>query len=134
MGWFVDENDLLLGRRLAETRDDVLHPGHPDLPEIPRGTPDDVWLQIVQARELIVITRDKRIRYRPVERLRWIEHGVRGFVLTRAGNLRISEQVALVDTHWNSMERYVAAHAHGPWMLSLTRHGIRPLIPPPPSS
>ena len=33
--FFVDENDLALGKALAELHDDVVFPGHPDLPEVP---------------------------------------------------------------------------------------------------
>ena len=43
---------------------------------------DDDWLAVVGAQRLVVITRDKRIRYRPVERRMWVDHRVRGFVLT----------------------------------------------------
>ena len=76
--FFVDENDLALGKLLAEERGDVVYPGHPDLPEIPRSTPDDAWLAVVGAKRLVVITRDRRIRYRPAEKLAWLEHAVRG--------------------------------------------------------
>jgi hypothetical protein len=44
--FFVDENDLALGRALAEEHDDVVYPGHPDLPEVPRGALDDDWLPV----------------------------------------------------------------------------------------
>ena len=39
--FFVDENDLALGKRLAELHEGVVFPGHPDIPEIPRGSLDD---------------------------------------------------------------------------------------------
>jgi len=128
--WFVDENNLLLARRLAEVRDGIVHPGHPDLPEVPRGASDETWLEVVGNLDLIVITRDKRIRYRPVERQRWVDHGVRGFVLTSAGNMRIDEQLALLENRWAAMEAIVGSNPRGPWMLSVTRSGVRPLIPP----
>jgi hypothetical protein len=54
--FFVDENDLALGKALASTHDNVVYPGHPELPEVPRQTPDDVWLPIIGARGLVVIT------------------------------------------------------------------------------
>jgi hypothetical protein len=126
--WFVDENNLLLARRLAEMRADVVYPGHPDLADVPRGATDEAWLEIVGTRRLVVITRDKRIRYRAVQRQRWIEHGVRGFVLAGAGNLRIEEQLALIQSRWNAVERFVREHPEGPWMCSLTRSGVRVLI------
>ncbi len=66
--FFVDENDLALGRALAEQRGNVVYPGHPDLPEVPRQSLDDKWLEVVGAKGLVVITRDQRIRYRPVEK------------------------------------------------------------------
>lgn len=34
--FFVDENDLALGKSLAEQHGDVVFPGHEDLPEVPR--------------------------------------------------------------------------------------------------
>lgn len=80
-GFFVDETDLALGKALA-TRHDVVYPGHPGLPEVPRGTLDDAWLPVIGAKRLLVVTRDRRIRYRPVEKSLWVAHRVRGFVLT----------------------------------------------------
>jgi len=80
--FFVDENDLALGKALAEEHGNVVYPGHPDLPEVPRGALDDEWLPVIGAKRLIVITRDRKIRYRSAEKLAWIEHQVRGFVLT----------------------------------------------------
>ncbi len=128
--WFVDENDLLLGRRLAAQHPGVLFPGHHGLPEVPRGTRDDEWLQVVESRGLVVITRDKKIRYRPVERQRWIDHRVRGFVLTGAGNMRLTEQLEFLESNWGAMQRFVDAHAVGPWMCSVTKAGVRALIAP----
>ena len=50
--FFVDENDLALGKALSAQFLDVRYPGHPELPDIPRGTNDDVWLPIVGKRGL----------------------------------------------------------------------------------
>ena len=55
--FFVDENDLALGKALAALHGDVVYPGHPELPEVPRQTEDDVWLEVVGRRRLVVITR-----------------------------------------------------------------------------
>ena len=70
--FFVDENDLPLGKALAAARGDVVYPGHEELPEVPRGTLDDDWLPIVGERRLVAITRDQHIRYRPAEKLAWV--------------------------------------------------------------
>ena len=65
--YFADENALGLAKILLRGRDDIVHPGHPLLPEVPRGTPDLTWLRVVGRLDLIVLTRERRIRTRPVE-------------------------------------------------------------------
>lgn len=64
--FFVDENDLALGKALAELYGNVVFPGHPDLPGVPRQSVDDEWLEVVGTKRLVVITRDQRIRYKHV--------------------------------------------------------------------
>jgi hypothetical protein len=39
--FFVDENDLALGKALADLHANIVFPGHPDLPEVPRRSLDD---------------------------------------------------------------------------------------------
>jgi hypothetical protein len=76
--YFTDENTLGLGKLLARAgRDDVVHPGHDELPEVPLGTPDLEWMPVVGVRRLIVVTRDRRIRSRPAELRAYWEHGIR---------------------------------------------------------
>jgi len=53
--WFVDESALGLGKLLARQRDDVLHTGHPDVPEIPLGMLDVEWMPIVAERGWVAI-------------------------------------------------------------------------------
>jgi PIN like domain len=116
--FFVDENSLVLGRLLARQRHDVVHPGHRLFPEVPVGSKDDVWLPIVGERGLILITRDKKIRSRPIERARLIEAGVRGFVLTGAGDMDSEQMLQLVDDRWAEIDHYIADHPIGPWLAS----------------
>jgi len=71
--FFVDENDLALGKALDRQHGNVVYPGHPGLPSVPRGSLDDEWLPIVGQERLVVITRDQRIRYRAVEMRLWKE-------------------------------------------------------------
>jgi hypothetical protein len=123
--FFVDENDLALGKELAEEHRDVVYPGHVDLPEIPRGALDDDWLPVVGAKRLVVITRDSRIRYRPAEKLAWIEHGVRGFVLTGRKSQTTAESRAILDRHWSTIEALVDDEPEGPWMWAVTGSGLR---------
>lgn len=125
--FFVDENDLALGRSLALARKDVLHPGHVRLPEVPLGTPDADWLPIVGGLGLVVITRDKKIRSRPAEAELVIAAGIRGFVLTSAGDLSTWDTLSVLVRQWEALERYVAEHPSGPWLAALTNQGVRPL-------
>jgi len=124
-GYFVDENDLALGKALAERRGDVVFPGHPALPEVPRQSLDDEWLAVVGARQLVVITRDQRIRYRPVEKARWRESGVRGFVLTGRTSQSTTDSLELLERHWSQIEGIVQSRGDGPWMFAVTKSGLR---------
>lgn len=125
--FFVDENDLALGRALAQQHNDVVYPGHPALPEVPRQTPDDEWLQVVGTRQLIVITRDQRIRYRPVERLAWVGHQVRGFVLTGRGSQSTEQSLHVLTHHWAAMDAIIDVGPNGPWMYAVTSTGLQPI-------
>lgn len=118
--FFVDENDLALGAALATARADVVHPGHKKLPEVPRRTPDETWLPIVGDRRLVVITRDKKIRRRPVERRAWFEHAVRGFALTGKTSQSTWDSLRIIARKWDEIEEMVETRPDGPWMVSLT--------------
>lgn len=123
--FFVDENDLALGKALAERYSDVVFPGHPDLPEVPRQSLDDVWLAVVGEKGLVVITRDQRIRYRPVEKQRWVDHAVRGFVLTGRTSQTTADSLDVLSRHWAGIGRTVESRPDGPWMFAVTMAGLR---------
>jgi hypothetical protein len=125
--FFVDENDLALGKALADLHGDVVFPGHPDRPEVPRRSLDDEWLAVIGARGLVVLTRDKRIRYRPVERRVWVDHRVRGFVLTGTASQSTSDSLTLLRRHWAEVSVIVQAQPEGPWMYAVTQAGVRPI-------
>lgn len=123
--FYVDEDDLALGRALGHHRDGVIYPGHPDLPAVPRGTLDDEWLRIVGTDHLVVITRDRRIRYRPVERRAWVTNRVRGVVLTGRMSQSTADSLALLESRWPELECLAEQVPEGPWMYALTRAGFR---------
>ena len=125
--FFVDENDLALGKALRDIHDDVVYPGHVELPEIPRGALDDEWLPIVAALNLVVITRDQRIRYRPVEKRLWMEHNARGFVLTGRRSQSTLASLAILEQHWTTIEQIINDEPEGPWMHAVTTTGLRPI-------
>lgn len=60
-----------------------------------RGTPDEVWLPECGRCGWVVLTRDKRIRYRVLERTALRDAGVRAFVFT-GGNVGLQDTVAIL--------------------------------------
>ena len=124
--FFVDENDLALGKLLATRHHDVVFPGHPALPEVLRGSPDDVWLPVIGAKQLIVITRDQRIRYRAAEKLMWVRHGVRGFVLTGRKSQSTADSCSSATLPGSKLPS--ATRTGGPWMYAVTDSGFREIL------
>lgn len=126
--YFTDENTLGLGKLLRRSgRDDVLYPGHEDLPEVPLGTPDLDWMPVVAARGFIVLTRDKHIRTRPVELRVYLEHGVRSVWLGAKRDLGPRDQVALFLKHETRLRKEIIKRGTGPWALAMGPSGVRPL-------
>jgi predicted nuclease of predicted toxin-antitoxin system len=62
---------------------------------LPKGTDDEVWLSLAGKNGWVVLTRDKRIRYRRLERLALQAANVRAFVFT-GGNVTINETGAIL--------------------------------------
>ncbi len=75
----------------------------------------------------MVITRDKRIRYRPAEKRLWVEHRVRGFVLTGRRSQSTGDSLAILERHWVRIDFLVDREADGPWMQAVTLAGISPI-------
>lgn len=94
--YFTDENTLGLGKLLRRSgRDDVLYPGHERLPEVPLGALDLDWMPIVGVRELVVVTRDRRIRTRPAELAAYLEYGIRSVWIGAKRDLGPQDQLML---------------------------------------
>lgn len=125
--YFVDENMLAVGRALALVRDDVVHPGHALLPEVPRGALDPEWLPLVGDRRLVVITRDLHLRRKPGERRLLRQHAVRMFVITGKRDLSKWGKLELVVRSWRGMEDAIARHGEGPWVMGMTEGGLSEL-------
>jgi len=50
---------------------------------VPFGSPDAVWLSHCGKHSYVALTRDQRIRYRPLEKQALIDHGVACFTFTQ---------------------------------------------------
>jgi hypothetical protein len=80
-------------------------------------------LPLIGSAGLVVLTRDKRIRTRPVEREALLDHDVRACFLTSGGNLDLFTQLRLRLQYWDDIETLVDTRP-GPWLASVTRNGV----------
>jgi hypothetical protein len=127
--YFTDENVLGLGKLLRRRgREDVLYPGHEDLPEILLGTPDVDWMPVIAERNLVVLTRDKRIRTRPAELRAYWELGIRSVWIGAKQDLGPRDQLELFLKHETRLQREIIKRGPGPWALAMSTSGVRPLI------
>lgn len=126
--WFLDENSIGVAKALSYVRGDVTWPGGPG-GLVEEGAKDSQWLPVVGKAGLVVLTRDKRIRSRPLERQALLEHGVRACFLTAGGQLTLFEQLQLWLRNWSEIERLVAEEP-APWLASVTTNGVRLIAKP----
>jgi hypothetical protein len=122
--FYVDEDTVHLGKALAAVRDDVVHPGHVRCP-ISRGELDLKWLPVVGAAGWLLISRDKRLRTKPVEKVKLIDAGIRAVILTSGGNMNRWSQLQLVVRFWDQIDELTARP--GPFVHALTAHGVSAL-------
>lgn len=117
--FYVDETSTGLGIALARARTDVVHVGHPLVPELPRGLLDPEWMPRVAARGLVVLGRDRHLRTRPGERALFVRYGLR--VLRLAGKKDLSNWDAIVRLvrRWDDIEQFVRDRPVGPWACEI---------------
>jgi len=89
----------------------------------PPDAPDVVWLAEAGRQHWIVLTKDKRIRYRELEREALIRGGLAAFVLTSSG-LRGEEIAALVLEHLSRI-KHLAAFQPRPFVASVNKSGVQ---------
>jgi hypothetical protein len=84
---------------------------------LPKGADDSTWLALAGAKGWVVITRDKRIRYRRLERLALQAAAVRAFVFT-GGNITLSDTARILAEALPAIESICAREA-GPFIYHL---------------
>lgn len=132
--YFADENLIGMGKLLRrEGRDDIFYPGHEGVPEISREMDDREWMPLVAAREWMVLSRDRRIRSRPAELRVYHEHGIRSVWVGGKSDLGPHRQVEVFLQHEARLQRFAVRYGPGPWAVTLSPSGIRPvhLLPHP---
>jgi PIN like domain len=117
---FVDANLIGVARALEQTHDQVVYPGHSDWP-FDQDEDDDVWLSYVGDNDWLAIARDKRIRYRTIEKQALVSHRVRVVVVSTVENLRIAEMTQLIEANWTGIEQLLEVP---PAFYHLTKSGI----------
>lgn len=122
---YVDESALGLGKALTIARHDVIHVGHPLVPELPLGVLDPVWIPAVATRDLIVIARDRKLRTKPAELALLRAHGLRVFWIAGKHDLSTWDYLARVVRHWDELEHVIADRPTGPWFIAINDGGLR---------
>ena len=108
---------------MARARSDVTYPGEARAEGIPRGALDPDWLPLVGQRGWVVISRNKRIRYNPIERRALREHGVRAWFIGPRRDINTWDKLTLVVRHWDAIERSI--DEPGPFIRIITMRGSK---------
>jgi hypothetical protein len=121
--FFADESILGLGKGLSRLRPDLVHPGHPLIPEVETGSLDHEWIPIVAARGLIAIGRDKRVRTKPAERQAVIDSGLRYIWIGGKQDESSWEWTLRLARYWDQIERLIEEMGPGPWFITVNKSG-----------
>jgi predicted nuclease of predicted toxin-antitoxin system len=85
--------------------------------------PDEDWLTEAGKRGWVVLTQDKRIRFREVEQVALHNAGVKAFIVT-ASRITGPEVGALLVKRLNDLVRMIEV-TRGPFIALISREGIR---------
>jgi PIN like domain len=75
----------------------------------PENTPDTIWIPEVARRGWILVTRDKRIRTRPLEIEALIRTGLPTFIFTQKNDPDMWGWVELIVKRWAEMKVFAAS-------------------------
>lgn len=87
-----------------------------------RDEEDHIWLTEVSKRSWVVLTKDQRLRYRPLEISALRASSARVFVLI-AGNLKGSEIAATFEAALSRIER-ILANRPGPFIARISKDAL----------
>lgn len=124
---FVDETSIPLGQALAVVRDDVVFPGHPDLPSVPAGTIDEDWLPRIGSMDLVVIGRDRHIVTKPAELAAYEANRIRAFWISGKKDISNWETLDRVIRRWSEIERVIETRGNGPWFYGIHHTTVSPI-------
>ena len=131
--YFADENALGVAKLLLRAgRADLVHPGHRQLPQVPLGATDLEWMPVVARLDLLVLTRDRRIRSRPAELEAYRRLGIRSVWLGGKHDMNPRDLMALFKKQEVRLTQVARKNGPGPWAVSMSPSGVRPLRLPEP--
>lgn len=84
-------------------------------------------MPIVSSMDLVVISRDKRIRTKPAELATFQSAGLRVFWIAGRRDLSNWESLKLIVKWWDRMEEIVRDRVSGPWFQAIHDTRIREL-------
>ena len=90
--------------------------------KFPGRTPDEDWLKVVGDRGRIVITKDKRIRYRRAEFDIVKKHEVKMFTLT-SGNLTGNEMAEIIVKAIPKIHKFIQTN-EPPFIATIAKSGV----------
>lgn len=122
--FFVDESALGVGKALTIARRDVIHVGHPLIPQVPLGALDPNWIPAVATLGLTVIARDRHIRTKPGELALLRAHGLRVFWIGGKRDLSTWDSLVRLVRRWEDIEQALNSRGAGPWFLSVNDHNL----------
>lgn len=83
---------------------------------------DAIWLSAVGRNGWVLLTKDKHIRLRTLEREALLRADVRAFSLT-SGNLTGDEMAGVFLRHWTTIE-WVARHEPAPFIAAVSKRDV----------
>lgn len=118
--FFIDRSlgrfEVATALRAAGLRVEV-HDDH-----FPQDAPDETWLTHAGDREWVVVTRDKRIRYRPLEKQSLINARVRALVMTAAAATGAQTASALIKALPDVLG--LLERRQGPWIATISGSSV----------
>jgi hypothetical protein len=87
----------------------------------PADTPDPVWLAEAGRNGWVVVTKDKRIRFRPIEKAAFRAAGVRVFVFAQ-GSRRVPDLAKVFVDALPRIHRFIQ-NTNGPFIASVSMKG-----------
>jgi hypothetical protein len=125
MKFYFDENlGIQLSNGLREFGEDTCHSRDCSF----NGVADDIWLRYVGDQGWFLITVDRRIRRRPLEKEALIQHKVGAFFLLGKSMSRWAYVEQLVRS-WNRIKE-IAARERRPFAYSISNRGTQILRMP----